>query len=73
MPTTTATQTVGPAGGVIKIGPHALSIYAYLLYRDFDSNQPIPPATWALRKRSSVAFSRCSIGSVPDLSSLMPH
>lgn len=26
MPTVTATQTVGPAGGVIKIGPHALSI-----------------------------------------------
>src|SRR5207247_9750494 len=28
MPTATATQTVGPAGGVIRIGPHALSIPA---------------------------------------------
>src|SRR5436305_11694205 len=28
MPTATATQTVGSAGGVIKIGPHALSIPA---------------------------------------------
>jgi len=28
MPTATATQTVGPAGGVIIIGPHALSIPA---------------------------------------------
>ncbi len=28
MPTTTATQTVGSAGGVIKIGPHALAIPA---------------------------------------------
>ncbi len=28
MPTVTATQTVGPAGGVIRIGPHALSIPA---------------------------------------------
>lgn len=28
MPTVTATQTVGAAGGVIKIGPHALSIPA---------------------------------------------
>ena len=28
MPTATATQTVGPAGGVIKIGPHALAIPA---------------------------------------------
>src|SRR3989442_11445954 len=28
MPTATATQTVGPAGGGIRIGPHALSIPA---------------------------------------------
>src|SRR5438445_9369102 len=28
MPTTTATQMVGSAGGVIKIGPHALAIPA---------------------------------------------
>src|SRR2546427_3631865 len=28
MPTATATQTVGSAGGVIRIGPHALSIPA---------------------------------------------
>src|SRR5256712_7528053 len=28
MPTATATQTVGPAGGVIRIGPHAPSIPA---------------------------------------------
>jgi hypothetical protein len=28
MPTATATQTIGSAGGVIKIGPHALSIPA---------------------------------------------
>ena len=28
MPTTTTTQTVGAAGGVIRIGPHALSIPA---------------------------------------------
>src|SRR3989442_11127739 len=28
MPTATATQTVGWAGGVIKIGPHTLSIPA---------------------------------------------
>ncbi|PYP70672.1 MAG: hypothetical protein DMD41_14395 [Gemmatimonadetes bacterium] len=28
MPTATATQTVGPAGGVINVGPHRLSIPA---------------------------------------------
>src|SRR5437870_4257172 len=28
LPTATATQTVGPAGGVIKVGPHTLSIPA---------------------------------------------
>src|SRR2546428_9275287 len=28
MPSATATQTVGPAGGGIRIGPHALSIPA---------------------------------------------
>src|SRR5881628_4113320 len=28
LPTATATQTVGPAGGVIRIGPHALAIPA---------------------------------------------
>src|SRR2546425_12399169 len=28
MPTATATQTVGPAGGGVRIGPHALSIPA---------------------------------------------
>src|SRR2546422_10357969 len=31
MPTATATQTVGSAGGVIKIGPHMLSIPARAL------------------------------------------
>ena len=35
----------GRLGAVLEHhdGPHALSVYAYTLYRDFDSRQPIPP------------------------------
>src|SRR5215204_2091007 len=36
------------------------------------SNQPIPPATCAIRNRSSVAVSRFSIRASQDLFSLMP-
>ncbi|HZR79913.1 MAG TPA: TonB-dependent receptor [Candidatus Binatia bacterium] len=40
------------------VGPHALSAYAYALYRDFDSLQPIPPE----QGDGAVAFHRTSPG-----------
>lgn len=54
-----ATQQ-GRVGAVIehRTGPHALSAYAYMLYRDFDSRQPILPRSGD----GAVAFHRTSPG-----------
>ena len=54
-----ATQQ-GRVGAVVdhRTGPHALSAYAYVLYRDFDSRQPTLPANGD----GAVAFHRTSPG-----------
>lgn len=54
-----ATQQ-GRVGAVVehRIGPHALSAYGFMLYRDFDSRQPILPENGD----GAVAFHRTSPG-----------